>query len=110
MKEIQQTIEVKIETRHFKSALAYASNYNCPLAQALKEAFPESKYDLCVGSRSVNLTVNKSKNCYKISGWYESAPNDFVAQNEVNDLINKALAGEETPTYNVTLTFEYKIS
>lgn len=104
MKAIPSTIKVEVATRHFKSALAYMSNSNCPLAQALKEKFPNS--DPNVGSTMLNLTFNENgaRHEYKIvSGWLSSEVCEDLAQETCNNFINTALQGHETPSFVVLL-------
>ena len=96
-----QEIKIAVQQKHFKEATSFLDNHNCPLAQALKDAFPDKKivvwgYDLSIGNDNYNIPQNwilaaNQRTGVRHLGYFDT-------------LIAKAKAGEEVETFDLVLT------
>ena len=55
---MNNSIEVKVTTKHFKNATGYTDDENCPLAMAVKDVFPDA---LVIGVSIGNVGVITKK-------------------------------------------------
>lgn len=62
---------IKIETRHFKSATAFINHKSCPLAQAVKELFPEYADVICITPKGICF-LKPNPEYFPFSGWSEN--------------------------------------
>lgn len=96
------SITLKVSTKHFRKAISYGSTHQCPLAEALKEKFPNKK--IAVGS--VTATIGGTS--YTLKGWIgRPAMSEYYIGHELGEkLIAKAQSGKRVKTYTVTLNPE----
>lgn len=87
-------LEIKVENKHFVESESYTSNYDCPLALAIRDQLLLNGLDVNVGGITVDI-INHS---YDISkNWRNRKSSD------VQQMIDDAKDGKEIETVIVTL-------
>lgn len=106
----QERIEIKIKPKHFKNAVDFGDDEQCPLALAIRDHFKfavagHSDY-ISVLYTTVRIRQNGIFKKYKIEGeWQDYTPGLREGNNlTVSDLIKRAKQKKKVGTYLVTLT------
>lgn len=90
-------IIVEVNKTHFAKATSYVHNNKCPLAEALKELYPNSEIEVFTSRAYIN-----GKH-FKLKGWTENWLHGGLGGNKVEELMDKAKDGKRVRKYNVTL-------
>lgn len=102
---MENTIEVKVTTKHFKNATQYTDSNSCPLALAVKDVFPDAT-SISVVIGSVRININGEYQIFKVTTKWSNSQSIYRGKFKfmsIDDMISLAKEGVRIPTEKLVL-------